>query len=281
MDIAAIIETGLKNSGLSAAEASRRAFGNPYFLYGILKKGQIPSIDKFEKLCHVLGISMRIGAPRGAEIQLSSDLAVFSRPIEARRDTLDTSAVQDKLREAAKVIDELKAEAEAKAKAVKKYAPRATPTDALRSEVRDDALIEAGDISARPVMVMELAAAAGSGSVVLDETHRDPVYFRRAWLGKHALDPTQCRVIGVVGDSMDPTLPDGCRILVDFKRRRRLSDHIFVLRTADGVVVKRLARNGGTGWVLVSDNDSPDWPDTPWPDEAELIGEVKWMAQTF
>ena len=62
---------------------------------------------------------------------------------------------------------------------------------------------------------------------------------------------------------MDPALPDGCSILVDRGRRRRMSGHLFVLLTGDGVVVKRLARGDGDDWRLVSGNDSPSWPDIP------------------
>ena len=32
---------------------------------------------------------------------------------------------------------------------------------------------------------------------------------------------------------------------------------------------------------MVSDSDSPDWPDVPWPDDAVVAGEVKWMAREF
>ncbi len=135
---------------------------------------------------------------------------------------------------------------------------------------------------ARPVQMLELAAAAGGGAYNLDETPvTNSVYFRRDWLDKHAIDPTQAVVISVHNDSMEPTLPAGCKILVDRHRRRRLSGHLFVLRTEDGMIVKRLAHDGGDDWLLVSDNDSPDWPTQPWPDGAEIIGEVKWMAREF
>ena len=69
----AVINQGLEKSGLTAAEASRRAFGNPYFVYGILKKGHVPSVDNFSKLCRVLGLeihmqspeNLRLGGPEG------------------------------------------------------------------------------------------------------------------------------------------------------------------------------------------------------------------------
>ena len=139
---------------------------------------------------------------------------------------------------------------------------------------------EGGELgAARQVEVRELAAAAGGGAMDLDETIRGYIAFQRAWLDRHALDPTQCTVIGVRGDSMEPTLPEGCAILVDRNRKRRLDDHIFVVRSDDGVIVKRAGKDPRGRWLLLSDN--PAWQPVLWPDEAEVIGEVKWMALTL
>ncbi len=74
---------------------------------------------------------------------------------------------------------------------------------------------------------------------------------------------------------MEPTLPEGSAILVDRARRRRRVGGIFVVRTGDGVVVKRLGKDTSGGWQVLSDNDAPDWPPLPWPTVAEVIGEVK------
>lgn len=51
----------------------------------------------------------------------------------------------------------------------------------------------------------------------------------------HGLDPAQCTVVKVQGESMEPALPEGSDILADCARRR--AGGIFVVRTADGVVV--------------------------------------------
>ena len=80
-----------------------------------------------------------------------------------------------------------------------------------------------------------------------------------------------------MGESMEPTLPDGCVILVDRNRTKRYRGHIFVVRTEDGLVVKRAGKDEGGGWQLVSDR--PEWKPQPWPYGAEVIGEVKWMAR--
>ena len=85
-------------------------------------------------------------------------------------------------------------------------------------------------------------------------------------------------MIGVRGESMEPTLLDGCWILVDRASRDRRTGNIYVLRTKDGIVVKRLAREGGE-WRLVSDH--PDWEKLSWPVDAEIVGRVRWMASTL
>ena len=142
-----------------------------------------------------------------------------------------------------------------------------------------DPALASGDVSgARPVPVRELAAAAGGGAVDLDETIVGYLYFRLDWLDQHALEPSQCDVIRVSGESMDPTLPDGCSILVDRSRRRRRHGRIYVARTDEGVVVKRLLHVRGH-WTLSSDNTA--WRPRTWPPTAEIIGEVRWMAQSF
>ena len=135
-------------------------------------------------------------------------------------------------------------------------------------------------LAARLVQMIEMEAAAGGGAYNLDDAPvRGPVWFRRDWIDSRGMDPTQAVVISVRGDSMEPTLPAGCKILVDRQRRRRRVGNIYVITTSDGLIVKRMGRGEGGGWLLVSDNDSPDWPDVPWPNDAVVAGEVKWMAR--
>ena len=132
------------------------------------------------------------------------------------------------------------------------------------------------------VGVSELAGAAGGGAVVDDERITGRVKFRRDWLDRHGLAAGECRVIQVLGESMEPTLVDGCSILLNQASRRRRIGRIFVVRTEDGLVVKRAGKDRADRWQLVSDSPNKQaWPTVPWPDEAPVIGEVKWAARTF
>ena len=130
----------------------------------------------------------------------------------------------------------------------------------------------------RQVEVLEVAASAGSGADVYDETPTGYLAFRSDWLEQHLINPANCNVISVRGDSMEPTLPDGCSILVDRSRRELNPKRIYVLRTEDGLVVKRVDRNRD-GWWLVSDNT--EWLPVMLTEEADIVGEVRWVARTL
>ena len=130
--------------------------------------------------------------------------------------------------------------------------------------------------------VSELSSAAGSGAVVDDERVTGRLKFRQAWLARHGLVARYCRVIHVLGESMEPTLVDGCVILVNRAGRQRRVGRVYVVRTEDGLVVKRAGKDPAGAWQLVSDNpDKRTWPSRPWPPDAEIVGEVTWTARTF
>ena len=123
-----------------------------------------------------------------------------------------------------------------------------------------------------------VAAAAGAGTEVPDESRAGHIRLDPGWLRSHALSPDLCDVIFVRGDSMDPTLPDGCSILVDRGSRELREGGIFVLRTADGLVVKRTVLRDG-GWILSGDN--PDWVPVPLSEGDRVVGEVRWSGRVI
>jgi SOS-response transcriptional repressor LexA len=127
------------------------------------------------------------------------------------------------------------------------------------------------DFDAQPI-----AASDGAGSEVppgeplVHHVRLDP-----RWLREHALNSDYCDMISVSGDSMHPTLPDGCTILVDRSSVELRDSGIFVLRAPDGLVVKRV-RRGFAGWTLVSDN--PRWSPVPLDADVPVVGEVRWAG---
>ncbi len=122
-----------------------------------------------------------------------------------------------------------------------------------------------------------VAAAAGAGAEVPEEILVGHVRLDPRWLRDHALNPDRCDLISVTGDSMYPTLPDGCAILVDRGSVELRDGGIFVLRTPDGLVVKRVRREDENGrWLLVIDN--PDWDPVPLDADVPVVGEVRWAG---
>ena len=131
----------------------------------------------------------------------------------------------------------------------------------------------------RSVAVLEVASAAGSGAEVYDETPVGVMWFREDWLNDNNITPAQCNVISVSGDSMEPTLPDGCSILVDRSRIELQDGRIYVMRNEDGLIVKRVEHRPQYGWLLISDNIL--WRTIPMSEATDIIGEVLWSVVTY
>ena len=105
------------------------------------------------------------------------------------------------------------------------------------------------------------------------------MWFRRDWLQCLHFDLAQCAVLRVQGEAMEPTLPAGSSILVDRSRTRRREGQIFVLRTAEGMVVRRTVSGVDGGWRLASDH--PAGAAVPFPEDAVILGRVVWTARAL
>lgn len=76
---------------------------------------------------------------------------------------------------------------------------------------------------------------------------------------------------------MEPTLPDGCSILVNHESTDLEDGKVFVIRSGDELLVRRALRHKTGGWLLDSDNpDKRRWPTMAWPHEGS-VGEVRWV----
>ena len=54
----------------------------------------------------------------------------------------------------------------------------------------------------------------------ISERVTDRVKLRQPWMRMHGLQGDRCRIVKVTGESMEPTPPEGCSILVDMSRRK-------------------------------------------------------------
>ena len=190
---------------------------------------------------------------------------------EVRFDSETPAAVHDErvIQGTVKVVEDLRVEIR-------------TQIDALKTEISSIAeRQEDSDLSVHHVAIVEVAASAGAGMHIEDAPVKGTLAFRREWLDSNSIDPVQCSIIGVAGESMEPTLVEGCSILVDRSnyRRRRREGRIFVINAEEGLIVKRAAKDTAGDWFIESDH--PAWDPEPWPENAEVVGEVRWMARTF
>ena len=259
-----LIEERIRQVGVTEAALSQAVAGHGTVVTD-LRRGSVPSVERLEKICAVLGLEFYVGPPRPEAEALRDSLRQTAEQLERLREQeMEAAGQLERLREWA---------LEAAGQAVPGPRPALADeeTAALSSEVEFPAV--------RQIEVMELAAAAGGGAEIDFERVVSRVAFRRDWLDEQGLDPTQCVVIGVMGESMEPTLPQGCSILVDRSRRRRRQGHVFVIRGEYGIVVKRVSKDKRGRWRLLSDH--PEWAPQSWPPGAEIIGEVKWMARTL
>ena len=281
---------------LAAAGVGARRFEaahglRPWTLRGILDptRQQAPSVDRAAEICAALGLTLSIGLPADARANGEDDEAgpevagAMSEPMapEWRGVLPPPPTVVPILGLEGPVRALVRLVTDAGGDPIPREL-RAPPASGFAgSDARPVAAANENGVppGARSVGTREVAAAAGGGAVNLDEAPvKGPVWFRRDWLDGHGIDPTRCVVIAVRGESMEPTLPAGSRILVDRNRTRRRVGRIFVVTTEEGLVVKRLERRGRQ-WFLASDH--PSWQPLPWPREAEVVGEVRWSSRTF
>lgn len=128
-----------------------------------------------------------------------------------------------------------------------------------------------------------IGASAGAGAALAErEEAESALAFRRDWIASlSASPPDLLSVIKVQGDSMLPTLGDGDPILVDRSdTAERLRDGIYVMRSEDTLIVKRVTRSPTSRHIRLT-SDNPVYPDIGDCDPADidLVGRVIWVGR--
>ena len=168
-------------------------------------------------------------------------------------------------------------------------ADEATPTrdildtvrkrDACIFDLKDRAQPGADTDDSAYIEVNEKQSGAGCWPVAGGRRIKSMMDFPRRWLRDRGLEPGQCRVMRMGGQSMEPTLPDGCAVLIDLQSRIPKDDRIYVFRVGEEVVVKRVIHGPNGGRLLISDNpNKKTYPTRHWPEDGTIIGEIKWHA---
>ena len=130
------------------------------------------------------------------------------------------------------------------------------------------------------VREVEVEAAAGAGAWNEDFVHEKARWRLPESMVRHEgdADPEALRILRVRGNSMEPELREGDRIVVDTARTVPAAGELFVLWDGTGLVVKRVeALTAGGTLRLVSAH--PDYP--PYEraaDEVHIVGKVLWKV---
>ncbi len=103
-----------------------------------------------------------------------------------------------------------------------------------------------------PLLDVQLAAGAGSITDLAQQIGLVPMDMAMLRdLGRSSSDGL--RFVEAEGDSMEPLISDGARVLVD-TRDTRFREGVFAFRLGDELRIKRLRRRGLDGVEVISDN---------------------------
>lgn len=128
-------------------------------------------------------------------------------------------------------------------------------------------------------------ASAGRGlTAVLEEQKADRLAFKSDWLRRLDINPQFCSLITAVGDSQEPTIPDGSLMLVDLTPDPEIrSGRLYILLVDDDLLVKRINRRSDGAIELLSGN--PAYPIETLPakhvDRLNVAGRVAWVGRTI
>jgi hypothetical protein len=132
------------------------------------------------------------------------------------------------------------------------------------------------------IPLLDVRASAGHGALEEVEARHARFGFDEKWLRR--LTPSRSSSLSVIrvdGDSMEPTLSNGDEVMVDLSdTSQRLRDGIYVIRSDDTLVIKRVAlRPQGRQISVVSDNPAyPSWHDVD-RRSIHIVGRVLWFGR--
>ena len=130
---------------------------------------------------------------------------------------------------------------------------------------------------------MEVEASAGSGVLVDEFVIEMARWFLPEGMIRYEGDasPDDLRILRAGGDSMEPELRKGDRIMADIARRVPATDEMFVLWDGTGLVDKRIEHvQDAAPPQLRLKSTNPDYDDYACdPEEAHIVGKVLWTVR--
>lgn len=128
----------------------------------------------------------------------------------------------------------------------------------------------------------EVRLSAGPGALVESENQTGVWQFSRRYLvDELRLDPQGLAIVEVQGDSMEPTLKTGDRVLIDHTDRNPARPGVYAIWDSNATVVKRVERipaSDPAQLVLISDNKNHNQY-TVHAELVNIIGRVVWFGR--
>ena len=134
-----------------------------------------------------------------------------------------------------------------------------------------------------PIREMAVETSAGDGALNGEFAAETACWYLPRGMVRYEGDasPESLRILRVRGNSMEPEMREGDRLVVDTARRRPATGEMAVLWDGNGLVVKRVeaVRDPGPPRLrLISAN--PDYaPYTCLADDAHVVGKVLWAMR--
>ncbi len=135
------------------------------------------------------------------------------------------------------------------------------------------------------IPLYNVVASGGDGSFPEDEEIVDALAFKREWIRSELrANPKDLALVMMTGESMEPTLGKDDVLLVNRRVGGSRSDGIYLVRSGDALLVKRLQFMPTGDVRVISDNQSYE-PFTVHPESENttfrIIGRVVWAGKKF
>lgn len=150
--------------------------------------------------------------------------------------------------------------------------------DDIASLVRSEAVISS-EFALIPGYKVEVSA--GPGCITENEKPTRFLAFRHKWLRYRQLKAENLVLVFARGDSMEPTIHDNNTLMIDTTQTALSDGNIYVIRTDDHLVVKRVQKLVNKGILLLSDNKEykEQLLEANEANDLAVIGRVVWIGK--
>lgn len=132
---------------------------------------------------------------------------------------------------------------------------------------------------------LDIAAACGTGHFVDHVVVKGGLAFKKSSLRDFGVPEASARIIYASGGSMEPTIQDGCVVLINTADNTPREGRVYAICQPDGsLVLKRLVLDfvpalGAQGWIMRSDNPNKTMHADkilPPDDRTMIVGRAVW-----